>query len=243
MSLFNLFDIPLLTQITEGNNDVLNTAATNPAAAINTLKEVTLWDMIASGGWYIMVPMAIMSVLMVYISIERLLAIQRAGKGEQGFLMQIRSYIIEGKLDSARNLCASTDTPIARMLEKGISKIGKPLKDIETSIENIGKIEIYKLEKGVSVLATIAGAAPMIGFLGTVIGMIFVFQEMRTSGVAIEQLSGGIMMAMVTTVAGLILGVISYIMYNWLVGRIQKVIAKMEGTSIEFLDLLDEPGK
>lgn len=191
-----------------------------------------------------MIPMGILSILLVYIAIERFMAIQKAARGESSFMQKVREYIIDGKLDAARNLCATTDNPYARMVEKGITKIGKPLKDIEASIENVAKIEVYRLEKGVSVLAIIAGAAPMIGFLGTVIGMIITFNEMRTSaGVKIEALSGGIMMAMVTTVVGLILGIIAYVMYNTLVAKVQTVISKMETTSIEFLDLLDEPGK
>ena len=159
-------------------------------------------------------------------------------------MQKVRAFILEGKLDSARGLCASTNTPYARMIEKGISKIGKPLKDIEASIENVAKVEVYKLEKGVSLLATIAGAGPMIGFLGTVLGMIITFNEMRIQGkIEIEHLSGGIMMAMVTTVVGLIIGIFAYIMYNTLVAKMQTVISNMETTSLEFIDLLDEPGK
>jgi biopolymer transport protein ExbB len=237
-----MFNIPLLAQADVA--DAASTVSTGAAGIVETTKEITLWEMIQSGGWYIMVPMAIMSVLLIYISIERFLAINRAARGENSFMQKVREYILEGKVDAARNLCATTDNPYARMIEKGISKIGKPLKDIEASIENVGKVEVGKLEKGVSMLATIAGAAPMIGFLGTVIGMIMTFNEMRIDGqVEIQALSGGIMMAMFTTVAGLILGIFSYIMYNTLVAKIGDVIAKMETTSLEFLDLLDEPGK
>lgn len=239
-----MFSIPLFLQ---GATDSATGAASNTAAAsgiIETTKEITLWEMIASGGWYIMVPMGIMSVIMIYISIERFLAINKAARGENSFMQKVKEYIHDGKLDAARNLCTTTDNPYARMVEKGISKIGKPLKDIEASIENVGKVEVSKLEKGVSLLATIAGAAPMIGFLGTVIGMIMTFNEMRVDGqVEIEALSGGIMMAMVTTVAGLVIGIISYVMYNMLVAKVGDVIAKMESTSLDFLDLLDEPGK
>jgi biopolymer transport protein ExbB len=237
-----MIQIPLFAQVTEsGNAGGVTTAA--KAAAAGT-KDVTLWEMIASGGWYIMIPMAVLSILLVYIAIERFMAIQKAVRGESTFMKQVREYIVDGKLDAARNLCATTDNPYARMVEKGISKIGRPLKDIEASVENVAKIEIFRLEKGVSLLATIAGAAPMIGFLGTVIGMIITFNEMRVSpSIKIEALSGGIMMAMVTTVVGLIIGIIAYIMYNTLVSKVQTVISKMETTSIEFLDLLDEPGK
>ncbi|HAA00659.1 MAG TPA: MotA/TolQ/ExbB proton channel family protein [Flavobacteriales bacterium] len=237
-----MFNIPILAQTDLG--EAASTAASGATGIIETTKEITLWEMIQAGGWYIMVPMAIMSVLLIYISIERFLAINKAARGENSFMQKVKEYIHEGKIDAARNLCATTDNPYARMVEKGITKIGKPLKDIEASIENVGKVEVSKLEKGVSLLATIAGAAPMIGFLGTVIGMIMTFNEMRIDGqVEIQALSGGIMMAMVTTVAGLILGIFSYIMYNMLVAKVGDVISKMETTSLEFLDLLDEPGK
>ncbi|MBX7095212.1 MAG: MotA/TolQ/ExbB proton channel family protein [Flavobacteriales bacterium] len=237
-----MFNIPLFIQ--EGAAQVTNVEGGGASGIVETTKEITLWEMIASGGWYIMIPMGIMSVIMIYISIERFLAINRAARGERNFMQKVKEYVHEGKLDAARNLCATTDNPYARMVEKGISKIGKPLKDIEASIENVGKVEVSKLEKGVSLLATIAGAAPMIGFLGTVVGMIMTFNEMRIDGqVEIEALSGGIMMAMVTTVAGLIIGILSYVMYNLLVSKVGDVIAKMESTSLDFLDLLDEPGK
>jgi biopolymer transport protein ExbB len=228
----------------------LQAAANTPASTESTgnlvekTTEITLWEMIASGGWYIMIPMGIMSVMLIYIAIERFLAINKAARGENSFISKVREYVHEGKLDAARNLCNTTDNPYARMVEKGISKIGKPLKDIEASIENVGKIEVAKLEKGVSLLATISGAAPMLGFLGTVIGMIITFNEMRIQGtVEIDALSGGIMMAMVTTVAGLVIGIFAYIMYNTLVAKVGDVIAKMESTTLEFLDMLDEPGK
>ena len=239
-----MFNIPLFAQVTEGPGpDAIPVENAASGIALVT-KDITLWDMIASGGWYIMIPMGILSVVMIYISIERFIAIQKAARGENSFMTKVKEYIHDGKIDAARNLCATTDNPYARMVEKGISKIGRPLKDIETSIENVAKIEVFRLEKGVTLLATVAGAAPMIGFLGTVIGMIMTFNEMRTSGsVEIEALSGGIMMAMVTTVVGLIIGIIAYMMYNTLSAKIQNVISKMETTSLAFLDLLDEPGK
>lgn len=238
-----MIQIPLILQIAVDSAAKTGQAATE-AGITPTTKEITLWEMIASGGWYIMIPMGLLSIMMIYISIERFIAIQKASRGEDSFMQKVKSFILEGKIDSARGLCASTNTPYARMIEKGISKIGKPLKDIEASIENVAKVEVYKLEKGVSLLATIAGAAPMIGFLGTVLGMVITFNEMRVLGkIEIENLSGGIMMAMVTTVVGLIIGIFAYIMYNTLVAKMQKVISNMETTSLEFIDLLDEPGK
>lgn len=191
-----------------------------------------------------MIPLALLSIVAIYIFFERTLAISKALKEEKNFMNKIKDYIHDGKLDSAKNLCSTTHTPIARMLGKGIARIGKPLKDISTSIENIGKLEIYNLEKNMNVLATIAGAAPMIGFLGTVIGMVQVFVQMEASGsVEVTDISSGTKQAMVTTIVGLIVGIIAYMSYNYLVGKVSKMIHKMEATSIEFIDILEEPGK
>jgi len=156
---------------------------------------------------------------------------------------QIRDYVKDGKLESGINLCRQTDSPIARMIEKGITRIGKPLNDIAAAIENTGKLEVFKMERNLATLATISGAAPMIGFLGTVIGMILVFHEMASAGgqVNVEMLSEGIFTAMSTTVAGLIVGIVAYIGYNLLVARVEKVIYKMEARTTEFMDLLHEP--
>jgi biopolymer transport protein ExbB len=206
-------------------------------------QKISIWEMIMEGKWYIMGPLGILSLIAIYIFIERFLAIQKADKEEKDFMHRIRDYIHGGKLDAAKDLCANSSNPIARMIEKGISRIGKPTKDIAASIENVGKIEIFRLEKGLSMLATIAGVAPMIGFLGTVLGMINTFHALKVAkAVHIDQLSGGMMMAMVTTVAGLIIGIIAYMAYNVLVAKVDKVVHKMEGTSIEFIDLLEEPG-
>ena len=220
--------------------DQVGTVATEPV-----METISIWELIKNGGWYIMGPLGLMSLIAVYIIIERAMAIRRALREEKDFMHKIRDYIHEGKIDSARNLCAQSNTPIARMLDKGISRIGKPLKDIEVSIENAGKLEIYQLEKGLTVLATIAGAAPMVGFLGTVIGMIVTFHTMKISGAGVEiaQLSGGIMQAMVTTVAGLVIGIVAYVAYNTLVARVNKVVQNMEATTIAFMDVLDSPAK
>ena len=159
-------------------------------------------------------------------------------------MAKIKDYLQDGKIDSAKTLCQTTDNPAARMIEKGISRIGKPMKDIATSIENVGKLEVYNLEKRLSALATISGAAPMIGFLGTTIGMMQSFHEMQFQrSLELSVIAPGIMQAMVTTVAGLIVGILAYMAYNYLVGRVGKVIYQMEGASIEFMDLLQEPGK
>lgn len=232
----------LFTQIDQARQVLEQTNAT-PAEPV--LETISIWELISNGGWYIMGPLGLMSLIAIYLIIERSMAIRRALREEKDFMHKIRDYVSEGKIDSARNLCTQTSSPIARMLDKGLSRIGKPLKDIEVSIENAGKLEIYQLEKGLSLLATIAGAAPMIGFLGTVIGMIVTFHTMKISGAGVEiaQLSGGIMQAMVTTVAGLVIGIIAYVAYNTLVARVGKVVQTMEATTITFMDVLESPAK
>lgn len=191
-----------------------------------------------------MIPLAFLSILTVFIFIERLLAVNKSLREERDFMSKIKDYIHDGKIDSALNLCASSKTPVARMLEKGIARIGKPMRDIAVSIENVGKLEIYNLEKNLSGLATIAGAAPMIGFLGTVIGMVQVFMNMEAVGtVQVSDISSGTKQAMITTIVGLIVGVLAFMAYNYMVARVSKVIHKMEAGSIEFLDILEEPGK
>lgn len=222
-----------------GENDLLQAAADAPKEV-----EVSILELLMEGGWYIMLPLAFLSVLAIYIFIERTFAINKALKEEKDFMNKIKDYINEGKLDSAKNLCATSNTPMARMLEKGILRIGKPLRDISVAIENVGKLEIYLLEKNLSTLATIAGAAPMIGFLGTVIGMVNVFLDMEIAGtVQVDDISSGTKQAMVTTIVGLIVGIIAYMAYNYLVSKVSKVIHKMEASSIEFIDILEEPVK
>ena len=238
-------NIPFLVQQSPVNTDSLRQALEGIDDVVVTEETISIWQLIQDGGWYIMGPLALLSIIAVYILIERTLAINRASKEDKDFMNKIRDYVHEGKVDSAKNLCHTIDTPIARIIAKGIGRIGKPMRDIAVSIENAGKLEIYQMEKGLGTLATIAGAAPMLGFLGTVIGMIVTFHTMKISGagVEIDKLSGGIMQAMVTTVAGLIIGIVAYIAYNSLVARVNKVVHMMEASSIEFLDLLEEPGK
>lgn len=205
---------------------------------------LSIMELIINAGWYIMIPLAILGFIALYISIERYFAIQKATKMDRDFMDRIRDYVTDGKIESAKDYCDNQNSPMSRMLQKGIAKMGRPIKEISASIENTGKLEVFKMEKGLSILATIAGVAPMIGFLGTVIGMIITFHAMKISGngVEISSLSGGIMQAMVTTVAGLVIGIIAYIAYNYLVTKVDKVIHKMEAASVDFLDLLDEPG-
>ena len=209
---------------------------------------LSVFDLMTSsgiGGQLIMLSLLVLSIIAVYIFSERLGAINRAAKEDVNFMNQIRDFIKDAKLEAGLTLCRNTNTPVARMLEKGISRIGRPLNDIAAAIENTGKLEVYKLERNLATLATAAGAAPMIGFLGTVIGMILAFHKMANAGgqINVEMLSQGIYTAMATTVAGLIVGIVAYIGYNMLVSRVEKVIYKMEARSTEFLDLLHTPVK
>ena len=205
---------------------------------------MSLWNMTLQGGW-IMLILGIFSVIAVYIFIERFITINRAAKKDDTFMETIRNYMKDGKLDDAKVLCQRTATPLSRLIEKGISRIGKPLNDIQTAIENVGNVEVSTLEKGVALLAMISGAGPMLGFLGTVIGMIRAFYDMSMAGnnIDIELLSTGIYQAMVTTVGGLIVGIIAFIFYNILVSQIDKVVNLLESKSIEFMDVLNEPAK
>jgi len=209
-------------------------------------KTLSIIDLIFNGGTGSVLIISVLFIMLfvaLYIYFERIFAIKAASEIDSNFMNQIRDHVTSGKLEAAKLLCAQTDSPVARLTEKGISRIGKPLDDINTAIENAGTLEVYKLEKNVSVLATVAGAAPMIGFLGTVIGMILAFHEMASSGGQAEMgsLASGIYTAMTTTVAGLIVGIIAYIGYNHLVNRTDKVVHKMEANAVEFLDLLNEP--
>jgi biopolymer transport protein ExbB len=182
-------------------------------------------------------------IVVIYIYFERLFAIKSASKISPNFMAQIKTYVLNHKIDGAQALCLSENKPVARLIAKGLSRIGRPLEDISTTVENAGRLEIYKLEKNVSILATIAGAAPMIGFLGTVIGMILSIFEISNAGgnIDMQLLSNGLYTAMTTTVAGLIVGIVGYITYNHLVVKTNKVVYQMEATSLEFFDLLNEP--
>ena len=209
-------------------------------------KTLSIIELITTGGTagiVIILILALLFVAAVYIYFERIFAIKEASKVDSNFMNQIRDYVSDGKIDSAQNLCATANSPVSRLISKGISRIGKPLDDINTAIENAGRLEIYGLEKNVSVLATISGAAPMIGFLGTVIGMILSIFEIANSGgsIDIKTLADGLYTAMTTTVGGLIVGIVAYIAYNHLVVKTNKVVYKMEANSVEFLDLLNEP--
>jgi biopolymer transport protein ExbB len=203
---------------------------------------VSLWDLTLAGG-PLMIPIILSSFIAIYIFIERVLTINKANQNSDAFMARIKELVLKGDINGAKLLCAQYDSPIARMIEKGVSRIGSPLKNIEASIENVGKIELFKLEKNMSVIATVAGAAPMMGFLGTVMGMVtaFISISQEEGSVSPKLLADGIYTAMVTTVAGLIVGIIAYLAYNYLVTRVSKVVHKMEYSSLEFIDLLQEP--
>jgi biopolymer transport protein ExbB len=193
-------------------------------------------------GIIIVLMLLILSVIALYIFVERYLTIKRAGQVDQSFMNSIRANVQSGNIPGAKALCQSTDSPIARMVEKGIQRIGKPLRDIDAAIENVGNLEVFKLEKNLSTLASIAGAAPMIGFFGTVTGMIMAFYRMSTEqNVTPDLLAGGIYQALLTTAFGLFVGILAFIGYNVLVANVEKVVFKMERTTVEFMDLLQEP--
>ena len=205
-------------------------------------KTLNLIDMAVEGGWLMLV-LLLLSVMAIYIFGNKWWLIYKAGQIDKNFMNDIRDFIHDGKIKSAIDLCQKYNSPVARLVEKGIERIGRPLQDIQTAVENMGNVEVARLEKGLPMLATIAGGAPMIGFLGTVSGMIEAFFRMSTAGnnIDITLLSGGIYEAMVTTVGGLFVGIIAYFGYNYLTSQISNLVFKMESTTIEFIDMLHEP--
>lgn len=216
-------------------------AAENAGAEPSEIS-ISIYELVLKGSW-IMAILGLFSIIAVYIFIERLFTIIKASREDRNFMNNIKDFIKSGKVDSALALCKSNKSPIARMIEKGLMRIGRPLNDINAAIENVGKLEVSRLEKNVAGLATIAGAGPMLGFLGTVIGMIIAFYDMSMAGnnIDIALLSTGIYQAMITTVGGLIVGILAYIFYNILVARIEKLVYLLEARSTEFMDLLNEP--
>ena len=225
--------------------DILQITTSTPTDTLTVAAgqdSMALISLIFQGG-YMMIPILLLSLAAVYVYVERIRTVGRAAKTPAGFMDNIKRLVGDGDLSGAKVLCQQSDTPIGRMIGKGLSRIGSPLKNIEVSIENMGRIEIYKLEKNLSLLATISGAAPMIGFLGTVTGMIraFISIAQEEGAVSPKLLSAGIYEAMITTAAGLFVGIIAYLGYNYLVTRVQKVVHNMEYTSIDFIDLLQEP--
>ena len=239
-----LMNMMLLLQASSAAVDSLMNA--NPILTpVNNSTEINMLDMAMKGGW-IMIVLAVLSVVCFYILFERIYFIKKANKEDPMFMERITDYIHTGEIKAALNYCRSVDTPSARMIEKGITRLGRPINDVQAAIENVGNIEVSKLEKGLPVMATIAGGAPMIGFLGTVTGMVRAFYNMANAGsgnVDITLLSGGIYEAMITTVGGLIVGIIAMFAYNYLVVLVDRVVNKMESRTMAFMDLLNEPAK
>ena len=217
--------------------------AVDTAAVMDMTKEkIPIMDLAIKGGW-IMIPIVLLLLVSIYVFVERWIVISKASKNEAGLMYSIRDYILDGRLDSAKTLCCNTDTPTAHIIEKGIDRVGKPIENIKSAMEDAGNLEVAKLERRISWLSTTAGAAPMLGFLGTVTGMVRVFFDMASKGNNIEvgTLADGMYQAMVTTVAGLIVGIIAYICYNFIVARINQATHVFESRSAEFMDLLNEP--
>lgn len=225
----------------------LTTTATGAVAEVEPVQEemtFSLIDMAVKGGWLMLVLLAL-SIVAIYIFGQKWWMIRKAGKIDKNFMKDIHDLIHEGKTKAAVSLCEQFDSPIARLVQKGIERIGRPLQDIQTTVENTGNVEVARLEKGLPLLATVAGGAPMIGFLGTVMGMIQAFFNMSQAGnnIDITLLSGGIYTAMVTTVGGLIVGILAYFGYNYLTSSISDLVFKMESTTIDFMDILNEPAE
>ena len=231
------------------NIDTMLTAVQDTVASLETVAQevpdnsIQLFEMAKSGGW-IMIVLALMLAFAIYLFIERLVVLVKATQEDKTFMNRIRDYIKEGKIDSAIKLCKKEDTPSSHMIEKGITRIGRPMQDVQVAVENVGNLEVSILEKGLVLMATIAAGAPMLGFLGTVLGMIQTFFNMaqNASGVIeISSLSEGMYQAMVTTVGGLIVGILAMFAYNFLVSRIDRVVRQLESRTMEFMDLLNEP--
>ena len=232
-----------VSNVADSAAQALNNAATGDAAP-SVVNDLSVWDLTLAGGW-LMVPLALLRVVSVYIFFERFFAITSASHEDKSFMDRIKEYIHSGEIDKALELCKKTDSPYSRMIEKGVSRIGRPMNDVLVAIENVGNMEVAKLEKGFSWLATTAAGAPMIGFLGTVTGMVQAFFSLASAGnnSNVSILASGIYEALVTTVAGLIVGIVALFAYNYLTSRVNKVMNKLEGNTMEFMDLLNEPAK
>lgn len=226
--------------------DTLNPVADTAASTIQTMptsEELRFIELLFKGGW-VMLPLALLAFMGLVIFVERYLTIRKASKDEMNLMLQVKQSIKSAKLDSALAICRNSNTPLGRMLEKGLLRIGRPIKDIEGAIENVGKLEVSKLEKNISILGIIAGIAPMLGFVGTIIGVITIFHEVSVKGIIeIGTISGGLYVKMITSATGLIIGIIAYVLYHILNIMVDRIILKMETDAIEFIDLLEEPGK
>jgi biopolymer transport protein ExbB len=222
---------------------VLDTTKTAAAGAAGTAQTMSLWDLLQRGGW-IMYPLYILFIGAIFVFFERLIAIRKASRIEPNFMSIIRDNIMTGNITAARSLAKNTDNPVARMIDKGLQRIGKPIDAIEKSMENVGKLEMYKMEKNLSILTLIAGIAPMFGFLGTIIGMLQLFSAIAAKGeLELGEIAGGIYTKMITSATGLIIGLLAYVAYNFLNTQVDKTANKMEMASAEFIDVLQEPTK
>jgi biopolymer transport protein ExbB len=221
---------------------IIDTAAST-VQTMQTGEELRFIELLFKGGW-VMVPLALLAFMGLVIFVERYLTIRKASKNEMNLMMQVKQSVKSAKLDTALAICRNSNTPLGRMLEKGLLRIGRPIKDIEGAIENVGKLEVSKLEKNISILGIIAGIAPMLGFVGTIIGVITIFHEVSVKGIIeIGTISGGLYVKMITSASGLIIGIIAYVLYHILNIMVDRIILKMETDAIEFIDLLEEPGK
>ncbi|GGE70585.1 MotA/TolQ/ExbB proton channel family protein [Agrobacterium tumefaciens] len=226
------------TQAIQDTANAVNQALTKPAP-----EELHFIDLLFKGGW-VMIPLAFLAFLALVIFVERYLTIKKATKDESNLMGQIRSYIHSGNLDGAMSLLKNNNSPLSRMLQKGLKRIGRPIKDIEGAIENVGKLEVSKLEKNISILGIVAGIAPMLGFVGTIVGVITIFHQVSIKGaIEIGTISGGLYTKMITSASGLIIGIIAYVLYHILNIMVEKIILKMETDAIDFIDLLEEPSK
>ncbi|WP_145860450.1 MotA/TolQ/ExbB proton channel family protein [Pedobacter suwonensis] len=225
------------TQALQDTANAINQTLTQPQ------QELHFIDLLFKGGW-VMIPLAFLAFLALIIFVERYLTIKKATKDEANLMVQTRSYIQSGNLDGAMSLLRNNNSPLSRMLQKGLKRIGRPIKDIEGAIENVGKLEVSKLEKNISILGIVAGIAPMLGFVGTIVGVITIFHQVSIKGaIEIGTISGGLYTKMITSATGLIIGIIAYVLYHILNIMVEKIILKMETDAIDFIDLLEEPGK
>ena len=216
--------------------------AAQTVAVTNAGEEISLFYLLREGG-ALMIPLALCSLLLVYVFFERWFVVKKAGQLDATFMSRVRDNVTSGNLTAARALAKNTNGPVARMIEKGISRVGKPIDHIEKSMEATGKLEVYQLEKNLSILSTLAGIAPMFGFLGTIAGMIILFFNIQHQGFSLENIAGGIYTKMVTSAVGLIIGLLAYIAYNYFNAQINKNVNRMEAAAVEFLDILQEPTK
>ncbi|WP_461790050.1 MotA/TolQ/ExbB proton channel family protein [Pedobacter sp.] len=235
--------ILLQANLQDTAQNLIDTAQTVTTTAVKTQQEIHFIDLLFRGGW-VMIPLALLAFLGLVIFIERYLTIRKASKSDTNLLFQVKQNVQDGRLENAIALCRNTTSPLARMLEKGLKRIGRPIKDIEGAIENTGKLEVAKLEKNIGILGIIAGIAPMLGFVGTIIGVITIFQRVAAEGaIEIGTISDGLYTKMITSATGLIIGIMAYVLYHILNMMVEKIILKMETEAIEFIDLLEEPGK